>query len=66
MVVGFLYFRLFFPRRDGFDDLPEDHSTGPDFEWAQWKLIAFVVLSAGTGLLAYHQLPDWFPHTFKR
>jgi len=66
VVVGFLYFRLFFPRRDGFDDLPDDYSTGIDYQWAKWKIIAFIMLSAGTGILAYHQLPGWFPHVFKR
>ena len=66
VVVGFLYFRLFFPRRDGFDDLPDDYSTWIDYQWAKWKIIAFIMLSAGTGILAYHQLPGWFPHIFKR
>jgi hypothetical protein len=66
VIVGFLYFRAFFPRRDGFNDIPRDYTRGPDFRWAEWKIIAFIALSAGTGMLSYHQLPHWFPHAFNR
>jgi hypothetical protein len=66
VVVGFLYFRLFFPRRDGFNDIPDDYTKGPDYEWMKLKIFAFILISVGAGVLAYHQLPDWFPHIFKR
>lgn len=59
--VGFLYFRFFFPKRDGFDDLPED-----DYQWFKTKLYAFILLAVGAGALAYYyQLPDWFSRAFK-
>ena len=65
VVVGFLYFRLFFPRRDGFDDTAPDYSKGPDYEWLKGKLMMFILISVGAGLLAYNQLPSWFPHIFR-
>lgn len=65
-LAGFLYYRLFFPKRDGFNDIPADYASGPDYQWLKWKLIIFIMISAGAGVLAYHQLPDWFPNAFRR
>jgi hypothetical protein len=66
VIVGFFYFRLFFPRRDGFNDIPDDYAKGPDYEWLKLKVTMFILISAGTCVLAYYQLPDWFPHAFKK
>jgi hypothetical protein len=30
------------------------------------SLIGSIFISAGSGMLAYYQLPDWFPNFFKR
>lgn len=66
VVTGFLYFRFFFPKRDGFNQVPDDYTAGPDYQWLKWKVIMFILISAGAGVLAYYQLPEWFPRAFKR
>ena len=65
-LVGFFFFRAFFPKKDGFNDLPDDFTQGPDYQWLRLKIMMYVLIIGGTGFLAYHQLPDWFPHAFKR
>ena len=35
-----------------------------DFEWSELKFIIWLGLSIGSGILAYHELPDWFPNYF--
>jgi hypothetical protein len=64
VLVGFLYFRLFFPRRDNFDGIQPDYTRNPDFELLKRRIMMFIIISVGAGLLAYHQLPIWFPHLF--
>ena len=66
VLIGFLYFRMFFRKRDSFNEIPDNYNRGPDLEWLKLKIAAFILLTIGTGILAYHQLPDWFPHTFRR
>jgi hypothetical protein len=66
LVVAVLYFRLFFPQKDGFNDIPDDYTKGPDYEWLKLRVILFIMISGGLGVLAYHQLPGWFPSAFRR
>jgi hypothetical protein len=66
LIVAAFYFQLFFRKRDGFNDLPEDLKQGPDFQWRKLKILMWIFISAGSGMLAYYQLPDWFPNFFKR
>jgi hypothetical protein len=65
VVTGYLYFRLFFPKRDGFNEIPDDYTSRADFKWLELRMMMFILVSVGAGLLAYHQLPDWFPHAFR-
>ena len=66
LVVAILYFKLFFGNRGGFNNLPEDLNQGSDCQWFKLKIWMWILISAGSGLLAYHQLPDWFPSFFQR
>jgi uncharacterized membrane protein len=34
--------------------------------WSEMKLFVWVALATGSGILAYHQLPGWFPGFFGR
>ena len=36
-----------------------------DFQWSQLKLFIWLALSVGSGVLAYYQLPEWFPQYFR-
>ena len=63
--LAILYFRIFFPRRSGFNDTSEDYTQGPDYGWFKIKVVGIILISVGGGMLAYYQLPDWFPNFFK-
>jgi len=73
LVVAFLYFTIFFRDVSGFEDDVEKSNKIPildadydyvDSKWSGEKIWAWVLLSVGSGILAYYQLPDWFPHIF--
>jgi len=36
-----------------------------DFQWSELKIIIWIGLSVGSGILAYYQLPEWFPNLFR-
>ena len=36
-----------------------------DYQWSELKMIIWIGLSVGGGILAYYQLPKWFPHVFR-
>jgi hypothetical protein len=60
-VIGLLHFKIFFRKRDGFNDLPKDLTQPTDYQWFKLKLIVLAMICAGSYRLAYHQLPGWFP-----
>jgi hypothetical protein len=68
--IGVLYFKIMFPKKDVIDEHPTIgffrifRST--EYEWLKLKLIIWTGICAGSYLLAYHQLPDWFPSLFRR
>lgn len=36
-----------------------------EIQWSKIKVFVWIALSVGSGVLAYHQLPQWFPNVFK-
>jgi len=75
LLVAFLYFRLFFRDASGFSDDVDKAGKIPlldrdyDFvekKWSNNKIMIWILLSVGSGVLAYHQLPDWFPRWFPK
>jgi hypothetical protein len=55
-----------FRKRDGFDEHPTiDLTQATEYQWTKWKLILLVMICVGSYLLAYHQLPGWFPSFFR-
>lgn len=66
-IIGILWFRIMFRKRDGFDDHPTiDLTQGTEYEWTKWKLIALLMMCVLSYLAAYHQLPTWFPSAFSK
>ncbi len=71
MFVATLFFKPFFGNWDGFKDACADAfslfsaSRWVDCEWSDLKLKIWLLLSFGCGLLAYHNLPEWFPKTLR-
>jgi hypothetical protein len=39
---------------------------GTEIQWSEMKIIIWIGLSVGCGILAYHELPEWFPTYFPR
>ncbi len=74
LVVAFLYFKLFFGDWGGFKLDIENEAKIPlvdkdyDFvesRWSYYKILLWLLISVGSGLLAYYQLPGWFPRLFR-
>ena len=74
LLVAFLYFGLFFRGVSGFAEDVKTAGKEPladsgydyvDSKWSYQKILIWILLSVGSGVLAYHQLPDWFPRVFK-
>jgi len=64
-VIGILYFRIMFRKRDAFDEHPTiDLTQGTEYQWTKWKIIALVLICVVSYLAAYHQLPSFFPSAF--
>lgn len=61
LIMGMLYFGLFFGNRGNFSHPPEDLNQAVDFQWFKTKILVWAAISAGSGLLAYYELPGWFP-----
>ena len=36
-----------------------------DYQWSELKIIIWIGLSVVCGVLAYYQLPEWFPNVFR-
>jgi hypothetical protein len=75
IIVAVLYFRLFFRDVSGFKDdinnagkIPKLHRDYDriDAKWSNGKIMFWIILSVGSGVLAYHQLPDWLPQWFPK
>ncbi len=75
ILVAFLYFKAFFQDASGFDEDVKE-AVKPDWwwifgrrsvesEWSHLKITVWLLISVGTGVIAYHQLPGWFPALFK-
>jgi hypothetical protein len=79
LIAAFLYFKIFFGDWDGFkEDVENDRKYRTwflrlifwrdtnyiDYEWSHFKIMIWLMISAGCGILAYYQLPHWFPNTF--
>ncbi len=74
LLVAFFYFKIFFRDISGFQDDAEESGKepliDPDYDhinsqWSGMKITIWLMLSFGAGMLAYHQLPQWFPHLFR-
>jgi len=70
LLVGVLYFKIIFGSFGGFRQDVENDAKIPfadkdyDFVESQWshtKIAIWLLLSVGSGVLAYYQLPRWFP-----
>lgn len=75
LLISILYLRIFFRNPSGFgDDLSKANKipiVDKDYdyvekEWSKDKILLWFIISVGSGFLAYHQLPEWFPHLFGR
>jgi hypothetical protein len=74
LLVAVLYFRIFFRNVDGFEEDADKAGKIPilnqdydyvESKWSHNKIMIWLVISIGSGIAAYYQLPDWFPHLFK-
>jgi hypothetical protein len=52
-------FKLFFGGQ-----YEEDLTDRTNYEWYKYKVIAWVGISGGFGVLCYYRLPEMFPHFF--
>jgi hypothetical protein len=77
LLVAVLYFRIIFGSFGGFKlDLNNaannplflnsnhDHYDHSESQWSRSKIVIWILLSIGCGVLAYYQLPGWFPSLF--
>jgi hypothetical protein len=74
LLVAFFYFRIFFRDVSGFEEDSKNDANIPildkdyDYVNSQWshnKITAWILLSIGSGVLAYYQLPQLFPSFFR-
>jgi hypothetical protein len=74
LFVAFLYFRIFFRDISGFEEDADKAGKIPivdkdydyvDSKWSGEKIWVWILLSVGSGILAYYQLPSIFPRLFK-
>ena len=80
LLIAFLYFKLFFKNSTGFAEDTENaakmfwlrrwvfwyrSSQYVDWQWSEMKVLVWIGLSVGSGILAYYQLPGWFPQVFR-
>jgi ABC-type Fe3+ transport system permease subunit len=64
LVVAILYFRIFFRSWDDFRDAWSDFWRGLVRRQLAGRISFWIIISVGSGMLAYYQLPEWFPHVF--
>lgn len=75
VIVGVLYCRIIFRPAPGFgENAGSAESTPMEYKrsaWAEYrltrgKILLLLFLSVGSGIMAYHQLPGWFPQWFAK
>jgi len=75
VLVACLYFGAFFRNVSGFVDDLDQAAKSNEFNpftnnvnsrWSKGKITIWILLSLGSGILAYYQLPVIFPHFFKK
>jgi hypothetical protein len=76
LLIAFLYFGIFFGGVSGFwEDFKNAEIRIPflsknydyvNTQWSKDKIMLWVIISVGSGALAYYQLPLWFPHLFAK
>ena len=75
MFVAILYFKVLFRSFGGLRLDLENIANHPLFfrtssydhvesRWSRNKILIWILLSVGSGILAFHQLPAWFPRMF--
>jgi hypothetical protein len=64
LVMAILYFRIIFEDFDGFKEALADCGGGLLNRNISPQLCIWLMISVGCGVLAYYQLPGWFPHVF--
>lgn len=64
LVVAIIYFRIFFKNLDDFQDAWSDFWRGLFSRQLAGRISFWIIISVGSGMLAYYQLPEWFPHLF--
>ncbi|HUA65624.1 MAG TPA: hypothetical protein VME24_07240 [Alphaproteobacteria bacterium] len=64
LIVAILYFRIFFRNWDDFQDAWGDFARGVLARQLSGRISFWIMISIGSGFLAYFQLPKWFPHLF--
>jgi hypothetical protein len=62
--VAILYFKLFFKDWDDFKDAWSDFWRGLFRRQIAGRISFWIIISVGSAMLAFYQLPDWFPHLF--
>lgn len=77
LLVAFLYFKIFFQDSSQFREDTENTvklwlvwpfrwlDKYTDFEWSRTKVLLWLGISVGSGILAHHQLPAWLPNYFR-
>lgn len=80
LLIAFLYFKLFFRDSAGFAEDAERAakmqwwrewvfwhrgSEYVDYQWSEMKVLIWIGISVGSGILAYYQLLGWFPQMFR-
>jgi hypothetical protein len=75
LLVALLYFRIFFRGSSGFREdvgnalkipLADPDYDPIDKQWSHNKIMFWIFISVSSGMLAYYQLPDWFPQWFPK
>lgn len=64
LVIAILYFRIFFKDLSDFKDAWFDFGRGLPSRQFSPRVSFWLIISVGSGFLAYYQLPGWFPHLF--
>jgi hypothetical protein len=74
LFVAFLYFRIFFRDVSGFEEDVDKSGKIPivdkdydyvESKWSGNKIWIWILLSVGSGIAAYYQLPELFPRLLK-
>lgn len=76
LLVAFLFFKPFFGDWSDFwecikfcftpDTVSLFRGEMAEDDWSTMKLLVWGALSVGTAILAFYQLPGWFPHLFHK